>query len=323
MSQKVFFDCDPGIDDALALQLLAASPDVELVGVSTVCGNVNVDSGTRNALALLEQSGCGNVPVARGCARFLDHDYDGGVPHIHGPEGSGYATLETTLEPARTSGPQLLIDTVRAHPGEIDIIAVGPLTNLAVALIMAPDIADKARSLHIMGGAFWQDGNVAKHGEANIWNDPLAASIVFDAPWCGYIAPLDATMRTRLEKRHVEQLASSSSQTCRTLADVLKLYCEFHSETVGFYGAILHDPLAVAAGIGMVRPNCRRGQISVETCADFRGRTRLWNDGRLVTDAYGDDSPAKPSANAGIWNVLHEGEPQFADALVQRLETLP
>lgn len=346
---KVFLDCDPGVDDALALGLILGTPGVELLGVSIVCGNVAVNRGAVNALALLEQAGRVDIPVAVGCSDYSDRPFDGGVPHIHGDDGCGNFGLQTSLSPVEKTGPELLIETLRKYPGEVDVVAVGPLTNLAAALELDPEISTLAKSLHIMGGAFWVGGNISPHGEANIWHDVKAAAKVFQASWSGTISPLDATLKTVFTAKHLEKLAASSSKFCKNLAQICEFYCRFYEQTLGYYGCALHDPLAVAAALGILPPyKSIKAQVSVDLEEESWGRTRAWSSGKMLaapadmtwlecqvnsaltpeneTGRYQVNLPLNPLApieNAGTWDILYGGHTDFPDLLIAHLNNIP
>lgn len=330
----VIFDCDPGVDDALALSLiLAAQSRSTLLGVTTVCGNTSVENGTNNALALLESAGFSTVHVAKGCHTFTDHDFDGGVPHIHGATGSGEITLTTHHKPSDKDAAQFIIDTVREHPHRVDIIAVGPLSNLAEVLKRDPEIPSLVRHLHIMGGAFWRPGNVSPDGEANIHNDVTAADAVFSAEWSGFIAPLDATLDTYFEPSNLNQLASSSSQHAQLLAKIADFYCHFYESCTGKFGCSLHDPLAVGVALNLFAPtSVRTGKVTVDTSEATYGRTRLWDvSGKEIhtntsttQPLRAKEAPEKVSLESrGTWMVLSEPQEVFPKLLVDYLCTLP
>ncbi len=183
---KVIFDTDPGIDDAMALLFLHKHPEIDLIGVTTVFGNAPIEITTRNALYLGDAWNIA-APVARGAGQTFDPARGGSYwpTAIHGHNGIGDVPLPETV--AREADPrpayQFIIDTVRAHPGEVTLIAVGRMTNLALVLKHDPDVAALVKQVIIMGGAFDLNGNVSPAAEANIHGDPEAADLVFTAPW--------------------------------------------------------------------------------------------------------------------------------------------
>jgi inosine-uridine nucleoside N-ribohydrolase len=181
--QRILLDTDPGIDDALALLLALASPEIQLEAITTVSGNVHVDLTTRNALALLELAGRMDIPVARGCeGPLLVKNVD--AADVHGSNGLGGIELpHPKSQPVVQHAVELIIEKVMDAPGEITLVAIGPLTNIALAFRREPRIAQSVREVVIMGGALRVPGNVTPGAEFNIFCDPHAAHIVFHAGW--------------------------------------------------------------------------------------------------------------------------------------------
>ena len=251
--RPVYFDCDTGIDDALALVYLMASPEIELVGIGTVSGNIDAKQAAVNTLDLLAIGGRDDVPVAIGAMDPLTHTFDGGVPHIHGRNGVGNVELpHTDRQPEAESAVDMLVRLANEHAGELDVIAIGPLTNLALALAQDPSIAGKVREVTIMGGAALVPGNLSPVGEANIYNDPTAAAAVLDAPWPVVLVPLDVTLENVFEESDREALAASGSALNRALADILDLYFDFYVDEYQRRMCALHDPLAAAIAVGQI-----------------------------------------------------------------------
>lgn len=251
--RPVYFDCDTGVDDALALVYLMASPEITLAGIGTVSGNVDAKRAARNTLDLLALGDRGDVPVAVGAMDPLTHSFGGGVPHIHGHNGVGEVDLPPAeRRPEAESAADMLVRLAHQHPGELDVIAIGPLTNLAVALKQDPSIAELVHEVIIMGGAALVPGNLNAVGEANIFNDPEAAQLVMEAPWQVVMVPLDVTLENTFEESDRLALAASDSVLNRALADILDLYFDFY---VGEYDrrmCALHDPLAAAIATGQI-----------------------------------------------------------------------
>jgi inosine-uridine nucleoside N-ribohydrolase len=244
---RIILDTDPGIDDALALFLALASPEIQLEAVTTVHGNVPVELTTRNALGLLEIAGRSDIPVARGSAQPLVR-----VPvdakYVHGPTGLGTLTLpEPSASVVSASAADLIIERVLAAPGELTLVAVGPLTNLALALRREPAIASQVREVVIMGGALRVPGNVTPAAEFNIYADPHAAQVVFKAGWPLRLVSLDATNTAAVTRQQTRQLARQQSAVSRCLEEMLAFYFEVFDPAYGNHGLRLHDPLALAA----------------------------------------------------------------------------
>lgn len=244
---RIILDTDPGIDDALALFLALASPEVQLEAVTTVHGNVPVELTTRNALGLLEIAGRSDIPVARGSAQPLVR-----VPvdakYVHGPTGLGTLTLpEPSASVVKPTAADLIIERVLAAPGELTLVAVGPLTNLALALRREPGIASQVREVVIMGGALRVPGNVTPAAEFNIYADPHAAQVVFKAGWPLRLVSLDATNTAVVTREQTRQLARQQSAVSRCIEEMLEFYFEVFDPAYGNHGLRLHDPLALAA----------------------------------------------------------------------------
>jgi purine nucleosidase len=196
MSTTIILDCDPGIDDALAIAFATASPEIELAGLTTVAGNVELAKTTANALAVASFAGAADVPVTAGSAvPLLRPALHPG--HVHGDSGLGGAVLPP---PARTAeaghATDFIVDTIAAAPGEITLVATGPLTNIALALRREPRLASWVKDFVIMGGSASR-GNVNHAAEFNIWADPEAAAIVFGAGWTVRMIGLDVTLLAR------------------------------------------------------------------------------------------------------------------------------
>ena len=246
---KVIFDTDPGIDDAMALLFLHASPDVELLAITTTFGNGTIETTTRNALYLSERFGI-EVPVGRGAAAPLVGEANEPPHFVHGRNGLGDIDLSGPLSRQADPRPayRLIIDLVRAHPNEVEIVAVGRMTNLALALREAPDIAGLVRQVVIMGGAFGVNGvlgNVTPAAEANIWGDPLAADEVTGASWPLVMVGLDVTQKTRMPTPFLRALANEAGDAGRFIWEISRFYEAFHLEG-GVDSIYVHDSSAVA-----------------------------------------------------------------------------
>jgi purine nucleosidase len=246
---RIILDTDPGIDDALALFLALASPEIQLEAITTVSGNVSVDRTTRNALALLELTGRTEIPVARGSARPLVcppvlADY------VHGDNGLGGVELpEPRLQPVAQHAVEVIIEKVMGAAGDITLVTLGPLTNIALALRREPRIVQQVREVVIMGGALRVPGNVTPAAEFNIFVDPHAAHMVVHAGWPIRLVSLDVTMQAQLNREQVNRLASSGSPVLRVLKQMLDSYFENFAAKVDTKVFHMHDPLCVAAAL--------------------------------------------------------------------------
>lgn len=245
---RIILDTDPGIDDALALFLALASPEIHLEALTTVCGNVNLENTTRNALALLSLAGREDIPVAAGASRplILPHE---DAASVHGLNGLGQLQLP---EPRITPHPQhavdLIIEKVMQSPGEITLVAIGPLTNLALALRKEPRIARAVREVYIMGGALRVPGNVTPTAEFNIYCDPHAAHAVFHAGWPLRIVSLDVTRQVSLTPTDFAQLATSLDGSVKhTILQMTDFYFNVFQAETATKAFHMHDPLCLAA----------------------------------------------------------------------------
>lgn len=249
---RILLDTDPGIDDALAIFLALASPEITLEAITTVSGNVFVDHTTRNALSLLELAGRTEIPVARGCDRPLI-SLPVEAAYVHGDNGLGGAILpEPQLRPLEKHAVDVIIETVLAAPGEITIVAVGPLTNLALALRREPRLASAVREVFIMGGALRVPGNVTPCAEFNIFVDAQAAQIVMQAGWPIRLVTLDTTNRTLLKRSLIGELARGGKPVPVLMKQLFDYYCDVFGLEQKLDAIHMHDPLCMAT---VIRPD--------------------------------------------------------------------
>ena len=263
--EKVIFDTDPGVDDAMALLFLARHSGIELHGITTVFGNASVETTTRNALYLAERWGI-DAPVARGAELpfVADRAQRHWPTYIHGDNGLGNIDIPEKL--ARPADPRpayrFMIDEVKAHPGEITIVAVAPLTNLALALQEAPEIAGLVKRVVLMGGAFSIHGNVTPAAEANIHADPEAADRVFTAAWPVVAIGLDVTMQTVMTRAEMADIAAEGGEGLQLLSDLSQFYMDFYGERVGD-GMVVHDSCACVYAVAPELFDVETGSVRV------------------------------------------------------------
>jgi purine nucleosidase len=312
----LILDVDTGIDDSLALLYAIASPEAELVAVTCVGGNVDARQVERNTRAVIELAGRDDVEVALGREQPLVRPVET-TPETHGPQGLGYAELPAPTRPlSARNAIDLWIAEAQTRPGEITLVTCGPLTNLAVALLREPELPRLFKRWVLMGGAYRHAGNTAPTSEWNIHCDPEAAKIAF-SEWGasalehGHALPmalgLDVTEKAKIVPDHIVALARAagsnpddslalargedpmhathsvaSNPIVRYVADALRFYMEFHSRYDGFYGAFIHDPLAVAAALdsSLIRTEAVPVDVELggtlttgETVTDWR---RVW-----------------------------------------------
>lgn len=253
-SHPFYLDCDTGIDDALALAYLLAAPTAEVVGIGSVSGNVSAAVGARNTLDLLQLSGHTHIPVALGAHHPLAGQFGGGAPWVHGDNGIGGVQLTTASAGlASESAAEMLVRLAHAYPGTLRVLAIGPLTNIAEALRLEPDLPALVDSVTIMGGAALAPGNISPVAEANIHNDPEAAALVLAADWDVTLVPLDVTMANVLEESHRQELLAAAAPVPQALGEMLGYYFRFYEGIFGRPCSAMHDPLAAALAVGGIK----------------------------------------------------------------------
>ncbi|MCM3625792.1 nucleoside hydrolase [Paenibacillus glycanilyticus] len=261
---RIILDVDTGIDDALAVLYALLSPDIHVEGLTTGFGNIHVEQATENTLRLIKLANCGyEVPVAAGAAGPLQRDYAGPVPHIHGHNGIGDAKLAPTeQQPLKESAAEFIVRKAHELPGELVVVTVGRMTNLALAVAMDPSIASKIRNVVVMGGTVFAPGNVTPVSEANLWGDPEAAQQVFRSELPLTIVGLDVTLQTRLSRTHLDQLRRLAPEDKQPIVDflhtALEKYFTFYLEQNQYLGECpMHDPLAVLVAVNPSLVNTR------------------------------------------------------------------
>lgn len=344
MSDRValILDVDTGIDDSLALLYAAASPDADLLAVTCVAGNIDAENVGINTRAVLELAGRTDIEVAMGRTTPLLRPLQV-TPETHGPRGLGYAELPPPSRPlSERHAVDLLLDAARRRPGEVTLVTLGPLTNLAIAVLREPALPRLLKGYTLMGGAFGTSGNTTPTTEWNIHCDPEAARIVF-AAWARAIEAdptiprplalgLDTTEQAILTTDEVVRLARRAGSTpddslalargedpmrplhsvasdpiVRYLADALRFYFEFHATYDGFYGAHIHDPLAVAAALDRSLVTSAPRFVDVETRGEL-------TTGMTVADPRGlTGRPPNLDVATGA------DVPRFLDRLVERI----
>ena len=277
--RKILIDCDPGVDDALALLLALSAPEAEVLAVTTVAGNGPVDICTRNALRVLEVVRPEGAPsVHEGASTPISGvEVERGL-HIHGKDGLGNLDPRRYPDPpggpVPPAAPQAIVQWARRHAGELTLVATGPLTNLAAAVRADREAMRLFREIVVMGGAVRVPGNVTPAAEFNVWSDPEALEALLSEGLPLVLVPLDVTRRVVLAKRHLERLPPDDPRT-RLIRDCTRSYMEFHKKAKGIEGCLLHDPLALGVALdhSFVRMEEVYLQVVTGTGAD-RGRTR-------------------------------------------------
>lgn len=243
---KIIIDTDPGIDDAQAIAFAIAHPEIDLLGLSTVFGNADIDITSRNALTLLEVFGRPDIPVAKGASKPLVQKRLPSPDFVHGVDGLGNLNLdEPTSTLASESAAEFIVRMANEQPGEITIVAVGPLTNIALAAELDRNLPNKLKQLIVMGGTVKQAGNVSPLAEANFLGDPHAADIVCAHDWPLKIIGLDVTLKVMLRDEHLAQLRDNAGHTGKFIWDSSRFYVDFYSKNQNLAGA--ENPLRQCA----------------------------------------------------------------------------
>ncbi|MFO7320226.1 MAG: nucleoside hydrolase [Chloroflexota bacterium] len=275
MTRKVIIDTDPGVDDAMAIFFALCSPELDVIGLTTVFGNVHTDLATTNALRLLEIAGRSDIPVAQGADAPLVRPYGGPVPYVHGEDGQGNVPLPPPSSKAiETQAAVFIVEQIMRAPGEITLVPLGPLTNIALALRLEPRIAHNVREVVLMGGNALCPGNATPAAEANIHNDPEAADLVFGAPWQVTMVGLDVTHRVNMTRAHLERYAQVDKPMAQHIARITPFYRDFFEKTYHCDGIYVHDSSAVAYVIDPSLFKVERWPVRVDTSSGVsRGKT--------------------------------------------------
>jgi inosine-uridine nucleoside N-ribohydrolase len=309
MTTPILIDCDPGHDDAIALLLALASPEVELIGVTTVSGNQTLEKTTTNALRVLELVGRDDVPVSAGADRPLKRDLFVAA-YVHGESGlEGPELPPARGQPISDDAPGFIAERVSVSSEPVTLVPTGPLTNVATFLERHQDAAQELERIVLMGGAI-AEGNVTPAAEFNIWADPEAAATVFRSGVDVTMIGLDVTHKALMTPAHGQRLREAG-RTGTFVAELLEFYSRFHREVYNFPGSPIHDAVAVAHVLdpGLVETKRRNVEIELESelC---RGRTvvDLWRR-----------TEREPNAHVAV-GIDSE---RFLELLLGRLATFP
>lgn len=268
MARRIVIDTDPGQDDAVAILLALASPELEVLGITTVAGNVPLPLTTRNALKIRELAGRWDVPVYPGCSRpILRPLYT--AEYVHGPTGIDGADLpEPEGLPEDRHAVDFLVDLLLSTSEPVTICPIGPLTNIALAIVKEPRIVPMIEEIALMGGGFFEGGNTTPAAEFNIYVDPHAAQIVLSSGAPVTMFPLDVTHRALLLPEHVAALRRLGTPVGEAVAGMLDYYERHDVDKYGMAGAPLHDPCVVAYLIEPALFTGRRCHVEVETVSE-------------------------------------------------------
>lgn len=276
----ILFDCDPGHDDAIALVMAHRSPAIELVGVTTTCGNAEIEKTTANCLRILEFIGAGDVPVARGMHRPIARPLVlGTADGPSGLEGSPYLP-KATKEPVPQHAVDFLAEKLAAQPEPITVVATGPLCNIGMLVLKHPQVLPKIKELIWMGGVFYRQSEIITPTEFNAFCDPEALQIVLDSGVPITMVGLDVTMQVLVEAPHYAEFEKIDTPLGKVVVDWLKFYEKLHRNSMGVGGA-MHDPLVLAVVIDPTLIRTKPVHIGVNLAGNYSfGATvaDFWNE---------------------------------------------
>ncbi len=284
---KVIFDTDPGIDDAMAILFAHLSPQIDLVGITSVFGNAPIEKTTNNACYLRDRFDL-NCGVYCGAAQPLYLPLGAAPTFVHGHDGLGDTGQDIPEVSRQPDAIQFIIETIRTNPGDITIVAVGRMTNLATALTIAPDIAALTKRVVIMGGVTGLagiGGNVTPVAEANIYGDPHAADIIMRAAWDLTMVGLDVTMKTLISPERMQVLAEKAGEIGQFIYEVSRYYQSFYQSRTGSESFPVHDALALVYLVNPALFQTHRGAIRVLTEGDGLGQTVFASADRAYPEA--------------------------------------
>ena len=309
-SMRVILDTDPGIDDALAILLLAASPEVSLEAITITHGNTTVEKCTLNALKLVELAGILDVPVAKGASAPLVKALTV-AEQTHGDGGLGYAILpDPSVSAVSTHAVDVIVNLVHQYPGEITLLCIGPLTNLALAIKRDPSILGLIKSVVSMAGVVHAPGNATPDSEYNVFCDPEAFDVLLQSGVDLTIIPLDVTYQCLFKKSHLARLAKAEPKIAKFIEDATRFYMEFHDEYQNIEGCAINDPLAAAF---LIKPE-------LVTLRDYY----------MTVELHGDHTTAKTSVDhykvsgkgANVKVAMEVNVEGFMDFFIERISTL-
>ncbi len=300
MPQKIIIDTDPGVDDTMAIFFALRSPELDVIGLTTIFGNVHTDLATINALRLLEIAGRRDIPVAQGAAAPLAGPFEGPVPFVHGDDGQGNVHLPPpSTRAVSEAAAAFIVEQVMAAPGEIMLVPIGPLTNIALALRLEPRIAENVKEVVLMGGNALCPGNATPAAEANIHNDPEAADVVFGAGWQVTMVGLDVTHTVNMTPAHLDRYAQADNPLAQHISRIVPHYRHYFESSYNVKGIWVHDSSAVAYVIDPTLFTVEAWPVRVETQGFSRGKTwpnlpprilPAWQDRPLVNCCVAVDS---------------------------------
>ncbi len=312
MIKKIIIDTDPGQDDAVAILLALASPELEILGITTVAGNVPLNLTTKNALIITEIAGREDINVYAGCDSPLSRPLIT-AENVHGATGlDGPELINPTKKVKEDHAVDFIIKTLRDHtPNTVTLCPLGPLTNIATAFKKAPDIISKVKQVVLMGGAYFEVGNVTPTAEFNIFVDPEAASYVFNLGLDLVIMPLDVTHKALTTPERIDKFSKLNTKCGTFVAEMTAFFERFDKDKYGTEGAPLHDPCVIAYLLDPEIFSGRRINVEIETDSEL-------TLGMTVADWWGVTNK-EPNA-LFIGNLNSE---KFFEMLTSRISKLP
>ncbi|CAN6453562.1 unnamed protein product [Victoria cruziana] len=287
--KRIIIDTDPGIDDAMAIFLALKSPELQVIGLTTIFGNVYTTLATRNALHLLEVAQRPDIPVAEGSHVTIMRGTKLHIANfVHGADGLGNTNVPTpTGKTIEQSAASFLVSNASLYPGQVTVVALGPMTNIALAMQLDPEFPRKIRQIILLGGAFSVNGNVNPAAEANVFGDPDAADMVLTSGADILAIGINITHQVVMAETEKEEFGSCGGRCAQFLSKMLGVYYAYHHESYGTQGIYLHDPTTLVAAIDPTLFTYVDGIVRVQTTGIMRGLTVFDNSKKR----YGEMSP--------------------------------
>jgi uridine nucleosidase len=319
--KKVWVDTDPGVDDTVAIAMLFESPEIEIAGISTIFGNATVDLTTKNAKIILEAVGKESIPLARGAYYPLHVRLDTS-PFVHGENGFGNMPLpEPKMEESPLRAPQAIINMILAHPHEITLLPIGPLTNIAMACLLEPKIIDLVKEVVIMGGAVHCPGNITPAAEANFFHDPHAAQIVISAGWSITLAGLDVCgTSSMISNALLDKIIAADKPLSPYIGGALPFYQNFLSKFGVYDKADFPDTLAAAYLLEPEIFTIEKTPLFIETEGSCLGQSVPVPTGKWYENMK-DKTHYKADETISLVNVMVKENSQQYFNLVEKLLT--
>ncbi|KAK3035401.1 hypothetical protein RJ639_032929, partial [Escallonia herrerae] len=313
--KKIIIDTDPGIDDAMAILMALNSPEVEVIGITTIFGNVYTTLATRNALHLLEMAGRTDIPVAEGSHVTITKGTKLRIADfVHGADGLGNQSFPPPKgKPIAQSATEFLIEQVKLYPREVTVVAMGPLTNIALAMQLDPAFTKNIGQIVLLGGAFAVNGNVNPAAEANIFGDPDAADVVFTSGADVLAIGINVTHQVVLTDADRVKLEESKGKFAQYLRKILDVYYSYHRDAYNTRGVYIHDPTTFVAAVNSSLFTFVEGVVRVQTIGITKGLTLFFNKQKRFSEVT--EWSDKPSVKVAVT----VDAPQVAKLVMERL----